>query len=239
MPLSDIRSVSDSVLDQLADRFGDLPRPLLAALGAGDRAVEQLIALRESLTEYLADPAHYPDAATVTDLQAKAQQAATDYAGKVQQTAGEYLKLAQQAAQDYAQKVQEAAGDLPAKAQQTLAELTDATGRLVTGGDLPQRAARIAADVADEIQTFATQIPDRANELVGQLPGRVAEFTPDLTPETLRDTIDAYVELVGSIYGSLVERGDRTWSKVRSASSRESPGSMTETRPWLTSLSTT
>ena len=41
MQLTDIRGVSDAVVDQVADRFNDLPRPLLAAIGAGDMAVDR------------------------------------------------------------------------------------------------------------------------------------------------------------------------------------------------------
>ena len=47
--VTDFRAVSENAIEQLADRFDDLPRPLLAAIGAGDLAVEQLAALRESL----------------------------------------------------------------------------------------------------------------------------------------------------------------------------------------------
>ena len=52
--VTDIRAVSESAIEQLADRFDDLPRPLLAAIGAGDLAVEQWAALRESVIEQMA-----------------------------------------------------------------------------------------------------------------------------------------------------------------------------------------
>jgi len=39
--VTDFRAVSDNAIEQLADRFDHLPRPLLAAIGAGDLAVEQ------------------------------------------------------------------------------------------------------------------------------------------------------------------------------------------------------
>src|SRR6478736_1131230 len=123
--VTDFRAVSENAIEQLADRFDDLPRPLLAAIGAGDMAVEQLAALRESLTEYLSDPAHRPDVDKVSDLQAKAQQTATDYLGKageyvgqVQHTAAIYADLAQQTAQDYAHKAQRATADYVGKVQE-------------------------------------------------------------------------------------------------------------------------
>ena len=83
--VTDFRAVSENAMEQLADRFDDLPRPLLAAIGAGDLAVEQLAALRESLMEQFAENAPRPVdlRSFTTDLPGKAQQAAADYVGKV------------------------------------------------------------------------------------------------------------------------------------------------------------
>ena len=39
--LTDLRGMSEAAVSQLTDRFGDLPRPLLAAIGAGDFAVDE------------------------------------------------------------------------------------------------------------------------------------------------------------------------------------------------------
>ena len=59
--ITDIRSVSDAAIEQLADRFDDLPRPLYAAIGAGDLAAEQWAAFRESLSEQVAAGTHVAD----------------------------------------------------------------------------------------------------------------------------------------------------------------------------------
>src|SRR6478752_6659972 len=98
--VTDIRAVSESAIEQAADRFDDLPRPLLAAIGAGDLAVEQWAALREAVIEQMATGgSRGVDAVTfTTDLPARAQQAATEYVGKVQQAATDYVGKAQQAA---------------------------------------------------------------------------------------------------------------------------------------------
>jgi hypothetical protein len=87
--VTDFRAVSENAIEQLADRFDDLPRPLLAAIGAGDLAVEQLAALRESLLAQLTESATRPaDLRSFTaDLPGKAQHAAADYVGKVTETA--------------------------------------------------------------------------------------------------------------------------------------------------------
>ena len=104
--VTDIRAVSESAIEQVADRFADLPRPLLAAIGAGDLAVEQWAALRESIIEQAAHGGAYgADAvAFTTDLPARAQRAATEYAGKAQQAATEFAGKAQQATTDYVGK---------------------------------------------------------------------------------------------------------------------------------------
>ncbi|MEP6560823.1 MAG: hypothetical protein ABJD68_07075, partial [Nakamurella sp.] len=210
--VTDFRNVSDSAIDKLADRFDDLPRPLLAAIGAGDFAVEQLAALRESLLDqFVAAAAKPADLRVGTDYVSRAQRAATDYVGKVQHTAKGYVGNVRGLAGDLPGKTQHAIGDLPGKA-----------------GDLPLRAQQIAADVAESIQAFALQMPARAQELVTELPDKVADFTGDLSADTVRDTLEAYTQLVGTIYGSLANRGDRTWSRVRSSSLR--PGAVVDAK---------
>ena len=62
--------------------------------------------------------------------------------------------------------------------------------------------------------------------MIAELPEKIAEFSGDLSVETVRDTVEAYTQLVGSIYGSLADRGDRTWSRVRSASLK--PGTVVD-----------
>lgn len=151
--VTDIRTVSETAVEQLSARFSDLPRPLLAAIGAGDLAVARLAALRESMIDQLGDGAD------------------------VDRLIGQSV-------------------DLPAKAQQA------------------------ASDVAESIGDFAAQIPAKAQQLVAELPGRVAEIgqlTDNLSADAVRDTVEAYTQLVGTIYGSLAARGDKTWSRVRSA----------------------
>ena len=148
--LTDLRAVSESALEQVADRFGGLPRPLLAAIGAGDMAVERLAELRESLKD------------------------------KVPGLPG--------------------------------ADLSDVRG---AAADLPSRAQKAAGDVAGSLQKFAAQAPDRAREMIEELPGKVTEFGQSLSPDTLRDTVEAYTQLAGLIYGNLAERGDKAWTKAR------------------------
>src|SRR4051794_26991229 len=108
--VTDIRAASEIALEQLSSRFNDLPRPVLAAIGAGDLALEQLAALRVEVMEQLAANAEAARSADVrtltTELPAKAQHLATDYAAKVQHAATDYTVKAQQVATDYVGKTQ-------------------------------------------------------------------------------------------------------------------------------------
>jgi hypothetical protein len=55
--LGDLRSVSEDAVTRLAVRFSDLPRPVLAAIGAGDLVAEQVQDLREIAAMVLDRPA--------------------------------------------------------------------------------------------------------------------------------------------------------------------------------------
>ncbi|SDO94012.1 hypothetical protein SAMN04515671_2418 [Nakamurella panacisegetis] len=161
--ITDIRAVSENAVEQLAARFSDLPRPLLAAIGAGDMAVARLADLRESLSESIGDRVS-PPSLDVTD-------------------------------------VRSAAADLGAKVV-----------------DLPSKAQKVAADVAGSIESFAAEAPAKAQELISTLPDKLAELqaaAQSLSPDAVRETLEAYTQLAGMIYGNLADRGDKTWNKVR------------------------
>ncbi len=167
--ITDIRNVSESALGQLADRFSDLPRPLLAAIGAGDVAVEKLAELRESLSEGW-------DLAPVSDAASKATSTVTSLDGdKLQDLASE--------AKDFAE-------------------------------DLPARVSKVAAEVAESVEKFAAEAPSKTQKMVAELPDKVTELRAALSPEQLKEAVEGYTQLAGMIYGSLADRGDKTWSKV-------------------------
>ncbi len=209
--ITDLRAVSDNAIEQVAARFADLPRPLLAAIGAGDLAVERLAELRQQLETSVADrvsgtPLDVKDVrTTVSELPGKAQHVAADLQGRAHKAAADLPGKAQQLAADLPGRAQKVAADLPGKAQQVAA-------------DLPSKAQKVAADVAGNIEHFAAEAPGMAQDLIAQLPGRLAEFQAaamSLSPDAIKETIEAYTQLVGMIYGKLAERGDKSWSKVR------------------------
>lgn len=154
--LTDLRAVSEGVVEQVAGRFTDLPRPLLAAIGAGDVAVERLAELREQLRDALPGTEELAEVAKARNIE----------------------------------DVRSLAGHLPAKAQQA------------------------AAGVASSIEQYLAQAPAKAQELVAELPTKVAEFSQALSPETVRETLEAYTQLAGHIYGNLADRGETAWEKV-------------------------
>jgi hypothetical protein len=183
--VTDIRAVSENAIEQVADRFDDLPRPLLAAIGAGDLAVERLAALRESLRDQLPQT-------TVDDQD-------------VRSLAAELPGMAQKLAADLPATAQKVAAELPGMAQKAAA-------------DAQKAAFDIAASIQDSIQAWVTQLPAKAQELVAELPEMIDELRSVVSVDTIRASVEAYTQLLGSIYGSLADRGDKTWSKVRSGS---------------------
>jgi hypothetical protein len=194
--VTDIRAVSENAIEQVADRFDDLPRPLLAAIGAGDLAVERLAALRESLRDQLPQT-------TVDDQD-------------VRSLAAELPGMAQKLAADLPATAQKVAADLPATAQKVAAELPGMAQK--AAADAQKAAFDIAASIQDSIQAWVTQLPAKAQELVAELPEMIDELRSVVSVDTIRASVEAYTQLLGSIYGSLADRGDKTWSKVRSGS---------------------
>ena len=165
--LTDLRAVSENAVEQVASRFSDLPRPLLAAIGAGDMAVERLADLREALMDSI--------------------------------------------------------GDRVGSRSVDTADVRAAVG------DLPSRVQKVAADVAGNIEQFAAEAPGKAQDLIAQLPDKLSELqlaAQTLSPDAIKDTVEAYTQLVGLIFGNLADRGDKTWSKVRSAGLR--PGAVVD-----------
>ncbi len=156
--ITDIREVSESALGQAAERFSDLPRPLLAAIGAGDFAVEQLAELREALT-------------TGKEFSAPSTDDVKNVAGEVRGFAN----------------------------------------------DLPHRIQEAATGVVESVQKFAADAPAMTQQLVAQLPAMVTEIREALSADQLRGAVDGYTQLAGAIYGSLADRGDKTWHKVVAA----------------------
>lgn len=152
--IDDVKNVSETVIDKLAAQFTDLPRPLLAAIGAGDMAVEQLAKLRDELTEKFGDRMdHLPSGEEIKsfaeDLPGKAQKIATDLSHQLQEFAGQVPDKAQQLIADLPAKAQEVANSLsPDKLRSTLDAYTQMVS--VVYGNLADRGGETVTKVRTE-----------------------------------------------------------------------------------------
>lgn len=172
------QAAAEQFAARIADRLPDLPKPVLAAIGAADLAGRQLVELLEKFGERtgIADLPRSPGAI--------GDRVGDTVGGSVSGALGD---------------VRGAAEDLPAKVSEMVQEL-------------PARAK----EFADQLEGMATRIPGRAQRFTDELPGRFSEVGEQLQPEHLRQTAEAYGQLAGSIFASLVDRGEKAWSEVRS-----------------------
>ena len=114
--ITDIRAVSENAVEQIAARFGGLPRPVLAAIGAGDMALERFADLRESLSDSIGERVPTPSI-DITDVRS----AASDLGSKV----SDLPSRAQKVAADVAGTIEQFAAEAPAKAQEFIAQMPE------------------------------------------------------------------------------------------------------------------
>lgn len=137
--ISDIRGVSESAVNQLAERFNDLPRPLLAAIGAGDFAVERLAELREQLTNTVDGSA--PSTGDVKEF-------AADLPEKAKEVVAEVMESLQKFATEAPAKTQHLVAELPEKLAELRESLTGDQLKATVDG-YTQLAAAIYESLAD------------------------------------------------------------------------------------------
>ena len=135
----DIRNVSDSAVSQLAERFNGLPRPLLAAIGAGDFTVERLAELRDALAASVSKSA--PNTGDVREF-------AGDLPAKLTDAAGDLVESVQKFAAEAPSKTQELVTELPGKAGELQKSLTSEQMKAALDG-YTQLAAAIYGSLAD------------------------------------------------------------------------------------------
>ncbi len=127
--LHDIRDVSDKAIDKLAEVWGDLPRPVLAAIGAGDAAMEKLAALRRK--EFVQDVERF-----LSELPGKAQQLVAGLPAKAQEAANalkpDHLR---DTVEDYRSTVTAAYGNLADRGNETVARARSAAAESKAGDD--------------------------------------------------------------------------------------------------------
>lgn len=154
--IDDLRNVSDAALRKLAEQFSDAPRPLLAAIGAGDVAVEKLVKLRRHLEE-LWDASAAPSDRETGEAEGAADAETAD-AGTASADAGrDAVRRAGKVAMDVARRLGELAGDVPDRAQQLIA-------------DLPAKAQEVANSLSrdrlrDTLDGYTRRVADIYREL--------------------------------------------------------------------------
>jgi hypothetical protein len=171
---TDFTARAQAAIEKIADRLPELPKPVLAAIGAADLAGRQLTDLLGRLGDRTGVKAPtMPHRDEVVD---ELRAAAADLPGKLQQFAGELP-----------QKVQELIAELPAKAK----------------------------ELADELEEFATGLPGKVQKFSDELPGKVSEVGTQLQPEHVKQSAEAYGQLISNVFETLAERGGKTWEDLR------------------------
>lgn len=182
---NDMGARAQAALEKIADRLPDLPKPVLAALGAADLAGRQLSDLVGRLSD---------------------------------RTGGKATTVPSR--DEVVDELRSTATDLPARIQQLTADLPDRVQEMVA--DLPTRAK----ELADQLEEFATRIPGRVQKFTEELPGRVSEMGEQLQPDQIKQSADAYRQLIASVFSTLADRGERTWADIRNTG--PVPGSVVE-----------
>jgi polyhydroxyalkanoate synthesis regulator phasin len=182
---NDLTARAQAAIEKIADRLPELPKPVLAALGAADLAGRQLSELVGRLGDRagVKEPT-VPDRSEVVD------------------------------------ELRSTAADLPAKVQQLAADLPERVQEMIA--DLPARAK----ELADQLEEFATRLPGRVQKFTDELPGRVSEVGEQLQPDQIKQSAEAYGQLLSSVFATLAERGEKTWGEIRN--SGPVPGSVVD-----------
>jgi hypothetical protein len=150
----DLRNVSEAALGKLAAQFGDLPRPLLAAIGAGDVAVERLVRLRDQLGDLWHDERHTAEG---DNAGAAGDEAVTGGDEEGGSRLADATRRAQHVAEDVARRLGDAVGEVPDKAQKLIA-------------DLPAKAQEVANSLSREnlketVESYTRRVADVYREL--------------------------------------------------------------------------
>ncbi|NNG34969.1 hypothetical protein [Nakamurella aerolata] len=111
---------------------------------------------------------------------------------------GEVVDELRSVAQDLPSRLQHLAEDAPEKLQDAAREV-------------PEKARALA----DQLEQFATALPGKVQRLADELPDKAREVGEQLQPDQLRQSADAYRELLASVYATLTERGGKAWEELR------------------------
>ena len=193
---NDIRNASANAVGQVVTRVDDLPRPVAAVIGAGDRAADLVVSLRTEVNQAIEQRGAQITVPKAATSPAAMRDAAAELPGKVQKLASDLPGKADE--------LRAAAGALPGKVQKL-------------AGDLSGRAQERATGVARTVEELATTAPAKASQLAAELPERTSGVAGQLKPEALRQTAGTYLSIIGAVYDDLADHGQQVWDKIRQA----------------------
>lgn len=146
--IDDMKRASVSMIDKLAGD-NDVPRPLKAAIGAGDKAAEEFVRLRAKLNESWQEHVAEKVPAPLGDLDRDdVKEFATDLPARLQRAASAVAHRLVDLAKEGGPKMQQLVADLPAKAQ-NLANSLSRDGLKHTVDEYTDRISGLYAELAD------------------------------------------------------------------------------------------
>jgi hypothetical protein len=226
----DLKSVSDTAIEQLSARFHDLPRPLLAAIGAGDIAVERLAALRESLTGSRSTggtPSGDDVKAFAADLPARAQQVAGEVAQNLEQFASSAPAKAQKLISELPDKASEFADSLsPENVRSTVEAYTQMVAMIYDnlaerGGKAVAKTRPSGSATSAPVRTAAKTSPTSETRTSGATRSTVRSAAGAKTPGAGRKATGTTRKVSGDAAGGSATAGRASTAK---ATGRKSSG---------------
>jgi hypothetical protein len=156
--LSNARHASENALDSIAGRFGELPRPVLALLGAGEMTAERLKELGEALGHSLPDaPASAAQVGdTASDLTDRAQHLARELASTLERLA----TTAPGKVQEFAAEIPDRVSAMPGKLAEMREQMSPGTAR-ETAEAYGRLAKMIYGGLADKGEQLWTDVRSR------------------------------------------------------------------------------
>lgn len=202
----DISSRAQAMLEKVADRLPNLPKPVLAAIGAADLAGRQLTELLNRIGEKSGGSAltskltKLPDRDEVVD---ELRQTAADLPGRVQQVAA-----------DLPEKVSGLVAELPAKAKEFADQLERAAGRL-----------------PGQVQKLTDELPGKVSEVTEQLQPDQLKASAEAYRQLISTMFDSLAERGGKAWSEIRNSGPATGAVVDAPVAQPPAQAKTAARP--------
>ncbi|GAA2005769.1 hypothetical protein JL107_04575 [Nakamurella flavida] len=167
--LGDLRTASTDAVTRLAVRFSDLPRPVLAVIGAGDFIAEQMQELREAAASVVDGPAPAPAGDPRADAGSRVPHGDDGTPG------ADPVERARQAAADLAAQIPDRVGRIAAEFPERVADLGALAGQFAPDAlrDTAEAYGHLAGTVYSALAVRGRRTWSRAR--AGGGPGSVVD----------------------------------------------------------------